>query len=77
MKVRYDQQVDVLYIKFRECEIEESDEIRDGVIIDFDAGGKPVGIEILNASEILDKKPEVIVEFPKSPVANIPVVATY
>jgi len=63
MKVRYDNEADVLYLRFREGKIAESDEIKNGLIIDYDAKGRPVAIEILNAKEILADKPEVIVEF--------------
>jgi uncharacterized protein YuzE len=61
MNVRYDQEANALYIRFRDGDITESDEIRDGVIVDFDSTGKPIGIEILNANEILAGKPEIAV----------------
>jgi len=49
--VRYDREVDILYIRLTETKIEESDEERPGTIIDYDADGMIVGIEILNASK--------------------------
>lgn len=64
MVIRYDPEVDVLYIKFREAKIEESDEIKPGIIIDFDAEGNPVGIEFLDAYKIFAGIPEVKVELP-------------
>jgi uncharacterized protein YuzE len=67
MKVRYDQEADAVYIRFREGEIAESDEIKDGVIIDYDSEGKPLAIELLDAKEILAGKPEVVVDFSPSP----------
>ncbi|MBC7568676.1 MAG: DUF2283 domain-containing protein [Spirosoma sp.] len=51
MRVRYDRDVDILYIRLTEDKIEESDEERPGTIIDYDASGMVVGIEILNASK--------------------------
>jgi len=51
MRVRYDREVDILYIRLTETKIEESDEERPGTIIDYDADGMIVGIEILNASK--------------------------
>jgi len=51
MRVRYDREVDILYIRLTETKIEESDEERQGTIIDYDADGMIVGIEILNASK--------------------------
>jgi len=50
MKVTYDPEVDVLRILFRDAPIEESDEDKPGVIIDYDKDGNIVGLEVLNAS---------------------------
>ena len=51
MKVTYDPQVDVLRIIFRDAPIEESDEDKPGMILDYDKDGNVVGIELLNASQ--------------------------
>ena len=51
MKVRYDPEVDVLSIVLSDAAVEESDEDKPGVILDYDAGGNVVGIEILDASK--------------------------
>ena len=51
MKVTYDPQVDVLRILFRDAPIEESDEDKPGVILDYDSDGNIVGLEVLNASQ--------------------------
>ena len=51
MKVTYDPQVDVLRILFRDVPVEESDEDKPGVILDYDKDGNIVGIEVLNASK--------------------------
>jgi len=56
MKVKYDEKVDILYIKLKECPYYESDEIKDGVILDYDKKGKVIGIEILDASEYLEEE---------------------
>jgi uncharacterized protein YuzE len=50
MKVTYDPEVDVLRIIFRSGPIEESDEDKPGVILDYDAEGNIVSLEVLNAS---------------------------
>ncbi|MGH8583323.1 MAG: DUF2283 domain-containing protein [Gammaproteobacteria bacterium] len=51
MKVTYDSEVDVLRILFRDVAIEESDEDKPGVILDYDKEGNIVGLEVLNASQ--------------------------
>ena len=59
MKIKYDPEVDVMRITFKEAEIEESGEETPGIITDFDADGNVVGIEILQASKRIDN-PQVI-----------------
>jgi uncharacterized protein YuzE len=51
MKVTYDPGVDVLRILFRDVPVEESDEDKPGVILDYDKDGNVVGMEVLNASQ--------------------------
>jgi uncharacterized protein YuzE len=51
MKVYYDPEVDVLRILFSSKAIEESDEDKPGVIIDYDKDGNIVGLEVLEASK--------------------------
>ncbi|MEZ4710174.1 MAG: DUF2283 domain-containing protein [Caldilineaceae bacterium] len=51
MKVTYDAEMDVLRIILSDAPIEESDEEKPGVIIDYDEQGNVVGLEILDASK--------------------------
>lgn len=51
MKVTYDAEVDILRIILNDTPIEESDEDKPGVILDYDEAGNVVGIEILDASK--------------------------
>ncbi len=51
MKIKYDKGVDILYIQFSDSKIEETDEERPGIIIDYDNLGNIIGIEVLNASQ--------------------------
>jgi len=54
MKVFYDPGLDVLRILLSSQAIEESDEEKPGVIIDYDKEGNIVGIEILEASKRIE-----------------------
>ncbi len=51
MKVTNDPEVDVLRIVFSDAAIEESDEDKPGIILDYDKDGNIVGLEILNPSK--------------------------
>ena len=50
MKVKYYKSTDSLYIDLSENTSTESKEVSEGVVLDYDAGGKLVGIDIDNAS---------------------------
>ena len=54
MKINYDPDVDVLRIIFSNAPVEESDEEKPGIILDFDKNGNVVGMEILNASQRME-----------------------
>ena len=54
MRIRYNEKSDALYIRFREEKYFESDEIKEGFILDYDQKGNIIGIEILDASDYLN-----------------------
>ena len=54
MKLHYDRETDSLYIDLNARPSADSREIQDGLVIDLDANGQIVGIDIQHASEILD-----------------------
>lgn len=50
MKATYDPEVDVINIVLKEGIVDESDESRPGIILDYNKEGEIVSIEILDAS---------------------------
>lgn len=48
MKLRYDPSVDALSIDLFDEPVEDSEEIDEGVILDYDKSGRAIGVEILN-----------------------------
>jgi uncharacterized protein YuzE len=70
MRIRYSQEADALYIRLKEADIEETDEVSENMIIDYGKDGSVVGIEILTASEKTDISQLVIQAFNKVMVEN-------
>lgn len=54
MKLHYYQETDSLYIDLANRPSAESRQVAPGVVLDFDAGGVLVGIDIDHASQKLD-----------------------
>lgn len=54
MKFHYYPETDSLYIDLSTKSSSESREVTDGVVLDFDVDGKLVGIDIDNASQVVD-----------------------
>lgn len=59
MRVTYDPEADTVVISLRESALEESDEVRPGVIADFDAAGGVVRFEVLDASRVVENPREM------------------
>ena len=51
MKVIFDPETDTMNLIFRDDSIAESDEIKKGIILDYNKDGRIVSMEILDASE--------------------------
>jgi uncharacterized protein YuzE len=47
----FDKEADALYIRFDEAKIVESEEVSDGIVLDFDATGRVVGFEMLGVRQ--------------------------
>jgi uncharacterized protein YuzE len=62
MVIRYDKEIDTLYIKFSDAKVFESDEEKPGIILDYDESGNIIGIELLNASKKTNQPNGIIYE---------------
>lgn len=62
MKIEYDQSADAMYIRLCSGTVVESDEVRPGVVLDFDAAGRVLGIEMLDVSQRTDNPRELAME---------------
>jgi uncharacterized protein YuzE len=51
MKIEYDKEVDALYIRIQEKHVSRTQEVSDGVNLDFDEQGRLIGLEVLGAAE--------------------------
>jgi uncharacterized protein YuzE len=60
MKIIYDQVTDTMTVILKEAAVEESDEVKKGVIIDCDNEGDIVSIEILDAKKRISQPTQVI-----------------
>ncbi len=77
MRVIYDETGDILYIRLREGEYDESDKVYDGLIVDFDVQGKPIAIEVLGASELLGTVDRLSLEFARKQESVPPGILTW
>ena len=66
MKLNYHPETDSLYIDLSEQTSVESREISEGIVLDYDANGNLVGIDIDNASEKVDLHKLTISKLPGS-----------
>ena len=66
MKVNYFPDTDSLYIDLSEQPSVESREISEGVVLDYDASGQLVGIDIDNASTKVELHRFVVSKIPAS-----------
>jgi uncharacterized protein YuzE len=59
MHVRVDREAGAVYLNLTDRAITESEEVADGIVVDYDAQGRIVGVEILDASKRTDD-PQVL-----------------
>ena len=69
VKISYDGKTDLLYPRFDERKQEvENTRVTDDVVLDIGAGGKIIGIEMLDASPHLDLERLLLVRYGASKV---------
>jgi uncharacterized protein YuzE len=51
MKLEYDPLADALYVRLNDQPIIESEQIKPGIVLDYDEAGNVVGIEVLSTSK--------------------------
>lgn len=53
MKLEFDPQADALYLRLNDSKIAESEQVRPGIVLDFDSAGNVIGVEVLDVSKRL------------------------
>jgi len=53
MKVHYDKATDSVYIRLADAPVIDSEEVRPGIVLDFDAKGRVISVEIRSVSKQL------------------------
>lgn len=56
MRMHYDEKVDALYLSLDESDVVDSEEVKPGIILDFNAAGEVVGIEVLDVKQAAPAK---------------------
>ncbi len=51
MKLEFDPQADAAYLEISDAEVETTRQIEPGIMVDYDAAGHIVGIEVLSISK--------------------------
>ncbi|HJH28423.1 MAG TPA: DUF2283 domain-containing protein [Methanosarcinaceae archaeon] len=71
MKIKLDLESDALYFRISEDAIEESEEVSKGLVVDYDASGKVVGIEVLNVKEKFKMEDLIGLKIEMPTIANV------
>ena len=48
MRMHYDEKTDALYLRLDDSKVVDSEEVKPGIVLDFNAEKQVVGIEVLN-----------------------------
>jgi len=52
-KIYYDKEAKILYIVLREGPVEDTEEVADGIFMELNEKGEPVGIEIWGVEKVV------------------------
>ena len=55
MRIHYDEKVDALYLRLDDSKVVESEEVKPGIVLDFNAKKQVVGIEVLDLKRRVPK----------------------
>jgi YD repeat-containing protein len=75
MKITYDAATDTLTVVLRDAPTRISEEEKSGVILDYDAAGRLIALEVLDASTRVDGVDTVQLQVIPKPGANQPAAA--
>jgi uncharacterized protein YuzE len=53
VRISFDEEADAAYLTLSDAAVAETDEVADGIHIDYDAASRPVGIEVLSVKRRL------------------------
>ena len=71
MRLNYYPETDSLYINLSEQPSVESQEISEGILLDYDSAGRLVGIDIDNASHKIDMEKLILSQLPCKIESNV------
>jgi uncharacterized protein YuzE len=75
MKITYDAATDTLTVVLRDAAARISEEEKSGVILDYDADGRLIALEVLDASARVDGVDTVQLQVIPKPIARQPAAA--
>jgi uncharacterized protein YuzE len=55
MRLHYDEKADALYLRLDESKVVDSEEVKPGIVLDFNAQNEVVGIEVLDLKRRVPK----------------------
>ncbi len=68
--LKYDRVSDALYIRLKDSNVTDSDEVSPGVIVDYNERGEVIGVEILQFSRRSIDLKKLVVEGPEALIAT-------